>query len=110
LTVYTLMSNTTVIGDDPTDNITPVAVPGNPTRAAYTLMINGPPTSYGAATVLASLDNQTWVALLTLAIEPLGPNTVTVENREAAAWTMYDAQLNYLSRGGGASANLTMTV
>ena len=108
MTTVTLMSNTTVLGDEPYDGITPVAVPGNPTLATYTLSIMGPPNEYAGATVLASVDGQNFLPLVTLAIEADGPNTVTVQNQEPGNYVMYDAQLNYISPGGNA-ANLTMT-
>lgn len=109
MATFQLMAPTSVIGDDPADNITPLAVPGNPTRTSYTLSITGPANSYCAATVLATVDGQTWCPVQVLTIEPTGGNQpVTADQLDAPNYILYDAQLNYISRG--AMASLTLTV
>jgi hypothetical protein len=105
MATYTLMGSTGMV-DGP---LSPIAVPGNPTKAGYTLALTGPATGYASATVIASPDGQVFIPIQTVVIEPQGPNTVTVEHRFADNFIQFDALLNYIVPGGQ-SAGMTMTV
>ena len=110
MTVFTLMSNQATPGGTPT----PVSVPGNPTKAEYTLSLTGPLTGYCMATVLASANGQVFLPIFVMKIEAGGPNTITEGLREpggpgAVAYIQYDAILNNIAPGGQ-TATLTMNV
>jgi hypothetical protein len=109
MATYQLMSNTTVTGDSPNDNITPLQISGPCTRCSFTLNLAGPISGYCGVTVLASLDGAVYEPFLTMAIEAGAPNTLMQDTRVNAPYTWWDAQLNYIVPGGN-SANLTMTV
>lgn len=106
MTTFTLMSGQTLAGG----SLSPVAVSGNPTRATYTMTLTGPVTNYAGATVLGSLDGAVYVPLVSLAVGPGGPNTVTQDLGEAGNFVSYDAQLDYIIPGVGAAVTITMTV
>ena len=109
MATFTLMSSATAFGPAGTTQLSPVSVPGNPLRASYTFTIGGPTTEFAGCTILASVDGQTFLPLLTMTIEPFGPNSVTVFNSETPNYIQYDAQLNYISPAGN-MATVVMTV
>ena len=109
MATFTLMQNATAFGPQGTTMLSPVSVPGNPTRASYTFTIGGPPTEYAGCTILASVDGSVFLPILTMTIEPFGPNTITVPLSETPNYIQYDAQLNYISPAGN-TATVVMTV
>lgn len=109
MATFTLMQNATAFGPQGTTMLSPVSVPGNPTRASYTFSIGGPLTEFAGCTVLASLDGVRFTQLLVMTIEPFGPNTVTVPVSVTPPYIQYDAQLNYISPAGN-TATVVMTV
>lgn len=110
MTTYALMTNESSLGGDPLEVITPIMVAGNPTRARYTLTLNGPSTAFCQATVLASVDLVNYVPLVVMKIEAYNTtNTVSFENRESGNYIAYDAQLDNIAPGGN-TASVTMVV
>ena len=109
MATFTLMQNATAFGPQGTTMLSPVSVPGNPTRAQYTFTIGGPPTEYAGCTILGSVDGVVFLPLQSMTIEPFGPNSVTISVGETGNYIQYDAQLNYISPAGN-TATVVMTV
>lgn len=110
MTAYTLFQNESSLGSDPLEVLTPVMVPGNPTRIQYTLTMTGPSNAYCQATVLGSVDLINYLPIMVMGITPTNTlNRITTENRESGNYIAYDAQLDNISPGGN-SATLTMVV
>lgn len=107
---YMLLSPTAELGNDPSNPVGVVAVPGNPSRATYTLSMTGPPNAYCQATVVASVDGVNYDFLLVLRVDP--PNTSniqTISSANFANYVFYDALLNNITPGGNL-ATVTMVV
>ena len=104
---FTLLS-TAIIGNPPgTTTVVPPA-----SRATLTFSITGPPSNYAQATVNASSDGGgTLNPIMSLQIEPGGPNTISQQVQFGTPPpTVFDASFDLATPGQGITGMVTLTV